>query len=151
MTKTATLCYVIKNGKILLIRKKRGIGAGKYNGPGGHIEQNETPLECAIRETREELGITPLNAKQIGYNEFFAGDKPFMNVFVFTADGYSGELIETDEAAPFWFPLDKLPMKEMWQDDEIWFPLMFAGKRFKGKFWFDAKLEKLERHELKRE
>ena len=52
---TATLMFVIRNDEVLLIRKKRGLGAGKMNGPGGRIEQGETPLQCAIRETEEEL------------------------------------------------------------------------------------------------
>ena len=56
----ATLLFIVRNGEILLIEKKRGIGAGKVNGPGGKIDPGETPLECIIRETREELGITVL-------------------------------------------------------------------------------------------
>ena len=52
----ATLCFVIRGGEILLIRKKRGLGAGKINGPGGRLEPGETALDCAVRETREELG-----------------------------------------------------------------------------------------------
>ena len=47
-----TLLFVVKDGRVLLIRKKRGLGAGNINGPGGHIEAGETPIECAIRETR---------------------------------------------------------------------------------------------------
>ncbi len=38
----ATLLFVIKEGQILLIRKKRGLGAGKINGPGGRLEPGET-------------------------------------------------------------------------------------------------------------
>ena len=56
---TATLAFVIKDEQILLIRKKRGLGAGKINGPGGRLENNETIAACAVREAQEELGITP--------------------------------------------------------------------------------------------
>ncbi|MFP6630384.1 MAG: NUDIX domain-containing protein, partial [Myxococcota bacterium] len=48
-----TLCFVIRDGRILLIRKKRGLGAGKIVGPGGRVEPGETPLACAIREVQE--------------------------------------------------------------------------------------------------
>ena len=55
----ATLLFVIRDGEVLLIRKKRGLGAGKINGPGGRIEAGESPLEAAIREVQEEVGVTP--------------------------------------------------------------------------------------------
>ena len=51
----ATLTFIVKEGEILLIRKKRGLGAGKINGPGGRVEPDETILDCAIREVQEEL------------------------------------------------------------------------------------------------
>ena len=57
----ATLCFILKNDQILLIRKKRGIGKGKINGPGGKVDPGETFLEAAVRETREEVGVTPVN------------------------------------------------------------------------------------------
>src|ERR1043165_611084 len=60
-TQRANLCFVIRGRKILLIRKKRGLGAGKFNGPGGRIEDGETPLASAIRETEEEIGVTPID------------------------------------------------------------------------------------------
>jgi len=62
----ATLLFVARAGEVLLIRKKRGLGAGKINGPGGRLEENETPLECAIRETQEELLINPLDIRPAG-------------------------------------------------------------------------------------
>ncbi|MGD2110491.1 MAG: NUDIX domain-containing protein, partial [Phycisphaerae bacterium] len=54
---TATLLFVIRAGEILLIRKKRGLGAGKINGPGGRVDPGETPREAAIREVQEELHV----------------------------------------------------------------------------------------------
>ena len=54
----ANLLFVIRDGQILLIRKKRGLGQGNINGPGGKLEPGETALEAALRETREEIGIT---------------------------------------------------------------------------------------------
>ena len=50
------LLFVIIKGQILLMRKKRGLGAGKINGPGGRVERGESPQDCAMRETQEELG-----------------------------------------------------------------------------------------------
>lgn len=46
----ATLLFVIRNGQVLCIRKKRGLGAGKINGPGGRIDPGESAEQAAIRE-----------------------------------------------------------------------------------------------------
>ena len=59
----ANLLFIVRDEKILLIRKKRGFGAGKINGPGGKVDPGETPLQSALRETFEELGIKPLGAE----------------------------------------------------------------------------------------
>ncbi len=55
----ATLCFILRGPEVLLIRKKRGLGAGKINGPGGRLDPGETPLQAAIREVEEELLVTP--------------------------------------------------------------------------------------------
>ena len=59
----ATLMFILEGEEILLIRKLRGIGAGKVNGPGGKIDPGESPLEAAVRETREELHVTPIEPR----------------------------------------------------------------------------------------
>ena len=65
-TEYANLCFVIRDGQILLIRKKRGLGAGKINGPGGRLEAGETAEQAAIRETQEEIGVTPTGLDHAG-------------------------------------------------------------------------------------
>ena len=121
-----------------LIRKKRGLGAGKINGPGGKIESGETPLECAIRETHEELRITAHGATECGQLSFQFADGLSLFCHVFRADSYSGTPQETDEAAPLWTDWAKMPYHEMWADDELWFPLLIERRNFKGYFTFDA-------------
>lgn len=133
----ATLAFVIKDGQILLIRKKRGLGAGKINGPGGRLEDNETIVACAIREAREELGITPLNPEKCGELKFQFVDGYSIHVHVFRASDLEGTPIETDEAIPIWAGLDAVPYDEMWEDDEIWVPHLIAGRTFAGRFIFD--------------
>ena len=56
-TVKATLLFIWKGDQLLLIRKKRGLGAGKINAPGGKIDPGETPLQAAERELLEELGV----------------------------------------------------------------------------------------------
>lgn len=134
---TATLAFVIKDEQILLIRKKRGLGAGKINGPGGRLEGNESIAQCAVREAQEELGITPLNPEKVGELLFQFTDGYSIHVHVFRSPDLTGTPVETEEAIPIWAPLDGIPYDEMWEDDEIWLPLMIAGTSFKGRFIFD--------------
>jgi 8-oxo-dGTP diphosphatase len=134
----ATLCFLIQDGQILLIRKKRGLGAGKINGPGGRIEPGEEPHECAVRETSEEVGLTPLNVQNRGELHFQFADGYSLHCAVFVAHEFTGELIETDEALPIWTPLDSIPYDQMWADDIHWLPGVIAGGTFRGYFHFDG-------------
>jgi 8-oxo-dGTP diphosphatase len=134
----ATLVFVVKDGSVLLIRKKRGLGAGKINAPGGRLEPGETPLEAAIRETREEVCITPLDLTHAGVNLFQFVDGYSIHVHVFLARDYAGEPKETDEATPLWAPVEAIPYEEMWEDDRLWIPLVLDGVRFSGRYVFDG-------------
>jgi len=134
----ATLLFVIRDGQILLIRKKRGLGAGKINGPGGRLEAGETPLEAAIRETREELGIEAVAPELRGELHFQFVDGYSLLCSVFVAPDCIGTPVETDEADPLWTPLDAIPYEEMWADDARWLPGLIAGRTFRGYFHFDG-------------
>ena len=134
----ATLVFVVKDGSILLIRKKRGLGAGKINGPGGRLELGELPVEGAIREAQEELHIKPLGLQHRGENLFQFVDGYSIHVHVFTANDYEGQPTETEEANPLWFRLDAIPWNEMWEDDRLWLPLALKGVRFSARYIFDG-------------
>lgn len=133
----ATLLFVMRDGRILLIHKKKGLGAGKINGPGGRIEPGESPREAAIREVQEELLVTPTGVQMAGELMFQFTDGFSIHGYVFTATGCHGTPEETDEATPQWFPTDQIPFDRMWADDRIWIPWMLAGKPFLGRFVFD--------------
>ena len=134
----ATLMFVVNNGRILLIEKKRGLGAGKINGPGGKIDPGETSLQCVIRETQEELLITPLNPRKIGELWFSMSDSPHILCHVFRADDHIGTPTETDEAVPVWTPITSIPYTRMWEDDRHWLPLLLEETHFHGRFIFEG-------------
>ena len=134
----ATLLFVVRDGGILLIRKKRGLGAGKINGPGGKLDPGETPLAGAIREVEEEIGVTPTGVEQRGEIRFLFTDGLALHGFVFLARDCSGRLRETDEAAPFWTPVERIPYAQMWADDVFWLPSLLAGRKFSGRALFDG-------------
>lgn len=66
-----------------------------------------------------------------------AGDAAVF-VHVFTAQDCHGDPQEAEEATPLWVPLAQVPFDRMWVDDRLWFPLMFAGRQFRGRFLFDG-------------
>jgi len=123
---------------VLLIRKKRGLGAGKINGPGGKVDPGETAMESAVRETFEELCVTPLGVRQVGELLFEFRDGLLLHGAVFRADDFEGMPKETDEAVPLWTPVDRIPYEEMWPDDRFWIPHLLAGEKFRGAFVFDG-------------
>lgn len=133
----ATLCFVVRDSQILLIEKKRGLGQGKINGPGGRIDPGETSLECAVREVEEELCVTPLGVRYSGRLNFQFVDGLALRCHVFRADDCLGKPRETDEAVPLWTPVDQIPYERMWEDDRLWIPMMLERTPFDGRFLFD--------------
>lgn len=137
-TEKATLLFVVRDGQILLIDKKTGLGAGKVNGPGGRIEPGETAMQGAIREVQEELCVTPTGVREAGELYFQFLDGYSLHGTVFTATDFTGTVCETREAAPRWTPLDEIPYARMWADDILWLPLALQGTGFRGFFTFDG-------------
>ena len=143
-------CFIVKNSKILLIKKKTGFGAGKFIGPGGKIEEGETPEQASIRELSEEIRIIPKGPKIIGELKCYAGQKENINwhVYILTSEAFDGTEIETEVATPVWFPTDKIPLNEMWEDVKYWIPLMLENKKFAGQFYFDKDFKTLLEHKI---
>ena len=138
MNKLLTLCLVHQHPKILLGMKKRGFGAGRWNGFGGKVAPSESIEEAALREIKEEAGIKPQDLDKVGIIEFeFQGNPEILEVHIFKSENFIGEIKESEEMKPEWFEIDKIPFESMWPDDCHWLPLFLAGKKFKGKFLFD--------------
>ena len=134
----ATLVFVIRDGKVLLINKKTGLGKGKINAPGGKVEKDETPQACAVRECREELGIAVSNLEYCGQHRFQFVDGYSIHVWVYRTADYEGVPTESVEAKPLWVPLDEIPYEQMWADDRLWIPMMLRGERFQSRWIFDG-------------
>jgi len=112
-TDQATLLFVVEQNKVLLIRKKRGLGAG--------VTQSQ----------------------KLARLKFQFIDGYSIDVHAFVATEYQGTPTETDEAEPLWFAISDIPYHEMWADDRIWLPRVLSGDTASGKFIFagDALLE----------
>lgn len=132
-----TLVECIRDGKVLLGMKKRGFGAGKWNGFGGKFDPGETAVECAKRELEEESGLVAVTMQWQAQLLFtFQDTTKLMRVHVFVVDEFEGEPIETDEMKPEWFEFDKVPLESMWHDDTFWLPGLLK-RRDSFHAWFD--------------
>lgn len=134
----ATLCFILKAGRVLLIEKKRGLGAGKVNAPGGRIEPGETTEACAAREVEEEVCVTPLGLELRAELRFEFLDGYSLQCFVYVANDFVGVPSETDEALPFWVSVEEIPFDRMWEDDRQWLPQVLAGAKLRAAFVFDG-------------
>jgi len=137
-TEKAVLLFLIVDENILLIHKKRGLGTGKINGPGGRLEAGETFSQAALRETLEETHLRVDDIEEMGELSFVFVDGYSLYAKVFIARSYSGVPTETDEAAPFWCPLNQIPWDKMWADDPLWLPLVLKGDYIRARFVFDG-------------
>lgn len=137
--KRLTLCLVTEGERVLLGMKKRGFGAGRWNGFGGKVEPGETVPDAARRELREEAGIEAADVEPCGLLHFdFDGDPVRLEVHVFRAHAFTGEPVETDEMRPQWHAFDAIPFDAMWPDDRYWLADVLAGRHVRGTFRFEG-------------
>jgi 8-oxo-dGTP diphosphatase len=103
---------VIKNGKILMGKRKNAHGEGDWCYPGGHLEFGESWEQCARREVTEETGIKIKNIRfGTVTNDIFKDDKHYITICM-VADYASGkvELMEPDKCEKWkWFDWSKFP------------------------------------------
>ncbi|OGY10192.1 MAG: hypothetical protein A3H88_01410 [Candidatus Blackburnbacteria bacterium RIFCSPLOWO2_02_FULL_44_9] len=131
--KPVTLCLLVKADEVLLAMKKKGFGEGKWNGVGGKVETGETSKEAAVRETQEEIRVTPTEIEHRA-TIYYEPYKISMSVYIVTE--WTGQPTETDEMAPKWFKKDDLP-QEMWESDKYWMPRVLNGERLTARFVYD--------------
>lgn len=138
-TRLYTLVLVLQPPRLLLGMKKRGFGAGRWNGFGGKVQAGETIEAGARRELQEESGLTVDTLHKVGHIVFeFVGDPERMDVHIFRTDCVQGTPVESDEMRPQWFQLDQIPFGDMWPDDRYWLPLLLQGRKFQGHFKFQG-------------
>lgn len=143
LNKQTTLCYLIKGNEVCLGIKEREIGMGNWNGVGGKMqEEDKTIVETMIREAGEEIGVRPIEFKKMGVINFYYLENQAWNqkITIFVVTKWKGNPKETaEERTPKWWPINKLPYHQMWQDDPFWLPAVLAGLKVKGKFVYDKK------------
>lgn len=131
---THSLIYLCRDSEICLGYKKRGFGAGYWNGFGGKIEAGETERTSAVRELLEEtsVAVRAEDCVPVAHHKFHFTDGSKVVVGVFCANTWEGEPVESEEMKPQWFPYTEIPYKNMWQPDATWLPRVLAGEQLEG-------------------
>ena len=141
MRDTSLVYPVRKDGRILLGHKRRGMGAGKWNGFGGKREDGETMRECAARELFEESGLIadPKAFEAAGDLYFHQPSDPSWSHagIVYFIYVWAGTVHLSDEMEPKWFLPEEIPFGEMWMADRVWFPMILKGNKIRGTIYFE--------------
>jgi 8-oxo-dGTP diphosphatase len=112
---------IVKNslGKVLLLKRRptERANPNKWSFPGGKIEVDESPMDAAIREAKEESGLDIRVGKKPDFTHFYKASEEFgrdIIVYVFRAKAAGGEVALSEEHTEFgWFSSDELKLSEM--------------------------------------
>lgn len=130
-----TLVYVCDNDRCLLGLKKRGFGAGLFNGFGGKVAPGESVVDCAKRELHEESGISaPASSFMFqGRLDYSFDSGKTLEVHFFSLQWqpqWLHDVVETDEMRPEWFSMTSPPLERMWEDDKFWVRQWWSSRKF---------------------
>jgi 8-oxo-dGTP diphosphatase len=133
----ATVCYLKKDNKVLMIKFSKKWGQ-VYAPPGGKFEKGESPLDCIIREYKEETGLTLLNPRLQGIS--YWQDSYEGIIFVYVANEFEGELtLNSSEGNLEWIDICDLVKIKQFEQNELFTPYLFKDELFEGKFRLDDK------------
>ena len=138
-----TLCFLLRRDEVLLGRRRRGVGKGKFVGVGGRVEANESIEHAAVRETIEEVGCEPLSLTRVATVTFlfpYEADYATWNqeVHTFVTTSWKGSPTSSEELEPKWFAFADVPYNSMWPDAPLWLPQILAGQTLAGYFAYDS-------------
>ena len=128
-----TLCYIENDGCYLMLHrtKKKNDGSfEKWLGVGGKIEPGESPEECILRETKEETGLNLTDYKYRGKVNFYSDQWEDEIMYLYTATGYTGQLIECNEGELQWIPMNQVINLKLWEGDKIFLKLLIENAPF---------------------
>ena len=129
----STLCYITRGDEVLMlhrVKKKNDINKDKWIGIGGKFEKEESPDECLLREAKEETGLTLTTWRCRGVVTFLNDSCEGEYMYLFTADGWEGDMKECDEGDLQWVSRDFLYSLPMWEGDKIFLDLLWQDAPF---------------------
>ncbi len=133
MNEITTLCYIERDNQYLMlhrVKKEKDINAGKWIGLGGHLILGESPDECVLREVKEESGLTLTSFQIRGIITFCLEGQDAEYMFLYTADGFCGEITECDEGELAWVNKERVLELPLWEGDKIFLKLLQEKAEF---------------------
>ena len=131
--KLTTLCYIIKDGKWLMLhrtKKETDENAGKWIGVGGKLEKGESPENCLYREVLEETGLKIKKHDFRGVVTFISDIWDDEMMFLYTAEVCDGIIKECDEGELKWIEGKDILSLNLWEGDRIFLGLLAQGAPF---------------------
>jgi len=129
----STLCYITQGDQVLMlhrVKKKNDINRDKWIGIGGKFENQESPDECLLREAREETGLQLTGWRCRGVVTFLCEGIEGEYMYLFTADGFEGDLKTCDEGDLQWVSREFLGNLPKWEGDDIFLRLLWEDAPF---------------------
>ncbi len=128
-----TLCYVTRGDDVLMlhrVKKKNDINHDKWIGIGGKFLPEESPEECLLREAWEETGLTLTSWRCRGVVTFLQEGTEGEYMYLFTADGFEGEMHVCNEGDLEWVSREFLDSLPKWEGDQIFLDLLWQDAPF---------------------
>ena len=143
----ATLIYAVRGDQVLMLHRNKEPNLGLWVAPGGKLEFDESPQECALRELREETGLHGRKPRlRAVISEVSSRADYQWLMFIFVTDQIDGEMVncqgaECPEGTLAWVPIAQVTDLPIPQADAIFFPrVMGDGPQFRAKFVYDDQL-----------
>ena len=134
MSFNCTLCYIENPpGEYLMlhrVKKKNDVNHDKWVGVGGKFEPGEDALTCALREVREETGLTMHTPVYRGIVDFYCDPWPAERMHLYTCTDFSGVMTDCDEGCLEWVDKNAVQDLPIWQGDKIFFKLLAEDAPF---------------------
>ena len=122
----ATVCFFIKDRHVLLVEAEYPDGHRVWNGIGGKVDDNETPVQGLLREIGEETKIQVLEQDIVKADVITEGN---FELHVFITHTWSGETVMIDPTIKQfdWFAFEEVPYEQMHKNNETWLPNILAN------------------------
>ena len=123
------------------------MNSSKWLGVGGHIEENESPDDAILRETKEETGLTLTSYDLLGTIKFYMNGKYTEKIYVYAGYEVKGEMISCDEGLLQFFKKNEILNLSLWEGDKIFLRPLLENKKFKCSLYYND--EKLINYKIK--